>query len=279
MSATAISAPNSNMCTRTISITSGKGGVGKSTLISNLALCLAQKGQRVLILDGDLGMANVDVMFAKRANHSIEQVLSGDMQLSEIMIEVATNVFLIPGGSGVYGLQQIDTFQKKMLLDQVNSLSTPFDYMLIDTASGIDDNVLYLNSAAQEILVVVTPDPASLTDAYALIKVLHKKFHEQKFSIVANLVQDEREAMMVYKRLSDVTQRFLCVSLDYRGFIPTDANLRIATRSQQLIIHANPESTSSHAIQMLAEKLSGYVPLAQVKGGMQFFWEQLVGVA
>lgn len=279
MSAVLTASMAKNFCTRTISVTSGKGGVGKSTLVSNLAVSLSQRGHRVLILDGDLGMANVDVMFAKRSSASIEHVLSGEKRLDEIMLEVAPSVFLIPGGSGVYGLQQINTFQKKMLLDQVNELAEPFDFMLIDTASGIDDNVLYLNSAAQELLVLVTPDPASLTDAYALIKVLHKKFNEHKFSIVANMVQDEREALTVYRRLSDVTQKFLCVSLDYKGFIPTDINLRTATRSQQLIVHANPRSPSSVAITRLSEKLSGYVSLAPVKGGMQFFWEQLVGVA
>lgn len=279
MSATLTTSVMKNFCTRTISVTSGKGGVGKSTLVSNLAIGLSRLGHRVLILDGDLGMANVDVMFAKRTTSSIEHVLTGEKRLTEIMIEVAPDVFLIPGGSGVYGLQQIDTFQKKMLLDQVNGLADPFDFMLIDTASGIDDNVLYLNSAAQEVLVVVTPDPASLTDAYALIKVLHKKFNEHKFSIVANMVQDQREALAVYKRLSDVTQRFLCVSLDYKGFIPTDVNLRAATKTQQLILQTNPQSPSSTAIIGLSEKLSGYDSLAPVKGGMQFFWEQLVGVA
>jgi flagellar biosynthesis protein FlhG len=279
MSATSILSNHFSSCTRTVSITSGKGGVGKSTLVSNMALCFAQKGHRVLILDGDLGMANIDVMFAKRTHHTIENVLRGEIPLSEIMIEVAPRVYLIPGGSGVYGLQKIDAFQKKTLLDQINMLATPFDYMLIDTASGIDDNVLYLNSAAQDVMVIVTPDPASMTDAYALIKVMHKKFNERRFSIVANMVQDEREALMIYKRLSDVTQKFLCVSLDYKGFIPADAKLRSATKSQQLIIHANPESESGLAIQMLAEKLSGYAPVAYPKGGMQFFWEQLVGVA
>jgi flagellar biosynthesis protein FlhG len=265
--------------TRTISVTSGKGGVGKSTLVSNIALHLGQMGHRVLILDGDLGMANVDVMFGIRSTSNVENILNGDKKLSEIIIEVASNVFLIPGGSGVYGLQNIDVFQKKLLLDQVSELKEHYDFMLIDTASGIDDNVLYLNSAAQETLVVVTPEPSSLTDAYALIKVLHKRFNESKFSVVTNMVQDEREALAVFRRLSDVAQRFLCVSLDYKGFIPADANLRAATKSQQLILQTDPRSTSSYAIKMLSEKLSGYAPMANAKGGMQFFWSQLVGVA
>jgi flagellar biosynthesis protein FlhG len=279
MSSSASSAPRVRRRTRTLSVTSGKGGVGKSTLVSNLALNLSEQGNKVLILDGDLGMANVDVMFGLRTMFSIEHVLSGEKTLREIIVEVSPNIYLIPGGSGVYGLQNMNTFQKKLILDQVSELNEDFDYMLIDTASGIDDNVLYLNSAAQEILIVATPEPASMTDAYALIKVLHKRFGERKFSIVANMVADEKEALAVFKRLSDVTQKFLCISLDYKGFIPSDSNLRAATKSQQLVSQIHPRSPSGFAIRMLSEKLSGYAPLSPVKGGMQFFWEQLVGVA
>ncbi len=265
--------------TKTISITSGKGGVGKTTLISNLALALAGQGHRVLVLDGDLGMANVDVMFGLRVTRTLESVLAGECALREIVVEVTPNVFLIPGGSGVYGLQNLTVHQKKMLLDEVSELNDRYDFMLIDTASGIDDNVLYLNSAAQETLVVVTGEPASLTDAYALIKVLNKKLNEQKFSIVANMVQDESEALSIYRRLSDVASRFLCVSLDYKGFIPSDVNLRLATKAQQLVVRSQPRAPSSLAIQMLTEKIGRSNSFAGLKGGMQFFWEQIVGVA
>src|SRR6185312_3947669 len=144
--------------TRTISITSGKGGVGKTTLVCNLAYELGKLGHRVLILDGDLGMANVDIMFGHRARQNISHVLNGECSLEDVMMDVAANVSLIPGGSGVYGLSRLDPLQKHLLLDQVSRLNRNFDYMLVDTAPGIDDNVLYLNSAAQGILVVVTPD-------------------------------------------------------------------------------------------------------------------------
>jgi flagellar biosynthesis protein FlhG len=265
--------------TKTVSITSGKGGVGKSTLVANMALNLAQQGKKILILDGDLGMANIDIMYGVRSSGSVEQVLNGQRPLEEIMVEVAPNVTLIPGGSGIYGLQNISIFQRKILLDQVNSLEEHYDLMFIDTASGIDDNVLNLNSAAQEILVVLNPDPSSLTDAYALIKVMHRKFNESRFSIVSNMVTDEREGLMTFKRLSDVAQKFLNVSLDYKGFIPADGDLRKATKSQQLVIRELPRSASSLAIKMLSEKLSGHGALANPKGGMQFFWERLVSAA
>lgn len=265
--------------TKTISITSGKGGVGKTTLTSNLAFQLGKQGHRVLILDGDIGMANIDVMFGVKPKYTIEQVFEGEMSLREVMLEVSENVHLIPGGSGVFGLSTLNLIKKRILLEQVNDMEGLFDFMLIDTSPGIDDNVLYLNSAAQEILIVVTPDPASLTDSYALIKVLHQRYKENRFSIVCNMVRNEQESMQVYQRLSDVADRFLCVQLAYKGYIPLDTDLRKATRSQQLCLKMSPRCPSSFGLRMLAEKLSNYGQLAETKGGMQFFWEQLVGVA
>jgi len=265
--------------TRTISITSGKGGVGKTTLVSNIATSLARRGNRVLILDGDLGMANVDIMFGVRTIYSVMDVLSGQKTLEDVIVRVADNIYLIPGGSGIYGLSRLASIQKQILLDQVSGLDQQFDFMLIDTAPGIDDNVLYLNAAAQEILVVVTPDPASLTDAYALIKVLSQRHRESRFGIVCNMVRDEAEAMAVFRRLSDVSSRFLCVSLDFKGFLTIDPTLRQATKQQQLIVDCMPGSPSGLAIRRLAENMSGFGRVPEMKGGIQFFWQQLSGVA
>ncbi len=265
--------------TRTIAVTSGKGGVGKTSLVCNLAHSLAHQGNKVLILDGDLGMANVDIMFGHRARLNISHVLEGNCQLEDILLEVAPGVHLIPGGSGVYGLSRLEPMQKHMLLDQVSRLNRSFDYMLVDTAPGIDDNVLYLNAAAQEILVVVTPDPSSLTDAYALIKVLNQRCRENRFSVVANMVRDEMEARMVFQKLSDVASRFLCVSLDYRGFVPNDPNLRQSNRNQELVVQAQSRSPASVAIHRLSENLKSSGRFVELKGGLQFFWNQLSGVA
>ncbi len=262
--------------TKTISVTSGKGGVGKTSFVCNFAAQLAGQGFNVLILDGDLGMANVDVFFGVRPNIYIDKVLAGEKLLEEAVFTIEPNIDLIPGGSGIYELQNTNFYQKKLLLDQVSQLENKYDFMLIDTAPGIADNVLYLNSAAQQIVVMVTPDPSSLTDSYALIKVLNQKHKETKFSVVCNLVQDEYEALRIYKRLSDVAEKFLCVSLDYLGFIPMDQKLREATKSQQLIVDINPGSPSSLAIQNIFGKISNFRDLKYAKGGMQFFFEQLV---
>jgi flagellar biosynthesis protein FlhG len=265
--------------TRVISITSGKGGVGKTTIVSNTALQLAAQGKRVLILDGDLGMANVDIMFNVRPQKTIHDVIRGDCDMSEILVEVAKNVTLIPGGNGIFALQNMSVFEKQALLNEVSTLGSRFDIMLIDTAPGIDDNVLYLNTAAQEICVVVTPDPASVADSYALIKVLHQRCRENRFSIICNQVKDEADGLRLFGKLDAIANRFLYVSLDYKGSIPSDLNLRQATRAQQLVTRSHPDSVSSTAIRKLAAQLTGYTTVGECKGGLQFFWEQLVGVA
>ncbi|MCB0340977.1 MAG: MinD/ParA family protein [Pseudobdellovibrionaceae bacterium] len=265
--------------TKTISITSGKGGVGKSTLVANLGQYLGKKGHRVLLLDGDLGMSNLDIMYNVATAFSVEHVISGRKFLEDIVVEVAPNVSLIPGGSGVFGLSDLNIMEKRLLMEQVSRLEQHFDYMLIDTAPGIADSVLYLNAAAQETLVIITPDPSSVTDAYALIKVLHQRYRENRFSIVCNMVQDQQEANRLYQRFSDVVSQFLCVSLDLVGFVPLDQELRRATKSQQLIIEKSPQASAAVAIRNVGEKLRVFKDIEHTKGGMQFFWEQIVGVA
>lgn len=270
---------NRNARTKTMSFTSGKGGVGKTTMVTNIAVQMAERGHRVLILDGDLGMANVDVMFKVRSRHSIMDVIEGNRMLEEVIVPVTDRISLIPGGSGIYELTKTTPLQKQTLLSQVSDLEQSYDFMLIDTAPGIDDNVLYLNSAAQEINVVVTPDPSSMTDAYALIKVLHQRKRENRFSIICNQVKDESEGYRIFQRLVEVASRFLCVSLDYKGSVPADAFLRQATRSNQVVSLCNRRAPSSVSFRDVSEKLCGRERIGEAKGGLQFFWHQFVGVA
>jgi flagellar biosynthesis protein FlhG len=265
--------------TKTLSITSGKGGVGKSTITANVAVSLAQKGKSVLILDGDLGMGNVDIMFGARSKQTVLDVLNGDCEMKDVVQDVHPNIRLIPGGSGLLELQHLNDIQKRNLLDQVATIGWDVDYMIVDTAPGIGDNVLYLNTAVHDINVILTPDPSSLADSYALIKVLNKYHKETRFSVICNQVKDEAEAMTLFRRISDVASKFLFVSLDYKGFVPSDLILSRATRSQQLILQAAPDAPSSKAIEAIAQKLSSSEYLDKGKGGIQFFWEQLFQVA
>lgn len=265
--------------TTTLTITSGKGGVGKSTLVANLALWLGRRGNKVLLIDGDLSMANLDIMFGVRPERTLYDVFAERATISEILMEVEQNVFLIPGGSGIRELNKLSDMQRRTLMDEVSSLPHDFDYLIIDTAPGIDDNVLYLNSAVNDINVVLTPDPSSLADSYALIKVLNQVYKETRFSVICNFVRDEAEGLSLFKRFSDVTSKFLCVSLDYKGSIPLDSTLRSATKSQQLVLNTQPQSPSGLAIRALSQKLKQFNNMERSKGGIQFFWEQVFGVA
>lgn len=265
--------------TRTISITSGKGGVGKTTMVANLALTLAQRGKKVLILDGDLGMANVDILFGVKTQGNIHDIISGQKEMKDILIEVSKDVFLIPGGSGIVDFNHMNHFERRAMIEAVSTLPMGFDYLLIDTAPGIAENVLFLNSAAQTVSVVITPDPASFADAYALIKVLNKQYKVNRFSIVCNQVRDEQEGLGLYQRFNDVVNRFLYIGLDYWGSIPNDAVLRKAVQMQRLIVRQEPGAESAKALRQLALQIEKSTAQFETKGGMNLFWEQVVGFA
>ena len=265
--------------TKVISVASGKGGVGKTTVVSQLAVCLQKQGQRVLILDGDLGMANVEIMFGVRPQRHLGHVISGECSVEDAITRLDKNIDLIAGGSGIYEMSQISTQAKAQLIDHVSELGSHYDYMLVDTAPGIEDHVLFLNSAAQQIVVVLTPDPSSLADSYALMKVLNNQYRETRFSVICNQVKDEAHGKRLFTKINDITSRFLYVSLDYLGSIPHDKDLRQAIQSQKLLVKSNPQALSSVSIGEIANKLNGYQSIDKCKGSLQFFWRQLLGVA
>ncbi|KYG68426.1 flagellar biosynthesis switch protein [Bdellovibrio bacteriovorus] len=265
--------------TRTISITSGKGGVGKTTMVANLALTLSQKGKKVLILDGDLGMANVDIFFGVKPSGNIHDILAGRKEMKDILTEVSKDVFLIPGGSGVVEFNHMNHFERRAMVEAVSCLPLGFDYLLIDTAPGIAENVLFLNSAAQTVSVVITPDPSSFADAYALIKVLNKQYKVNHFSIICNQVRDEQEGLGLYQRFNDVVNRFLYIGLDYWGSVPNDVVLKKAVQQQRLIVRHDVGAESSKAIRQVCSQIEKSSKQVESTGGMQMFWDQVVGFA
>lgn len=264
--------------TKTISITSGKGGVGKTTLLANIAYGLAQRGKKVLILDGDLGMANVDIVFGVRSQGSLYDIISGRKEMKDILLPVGKDIHLIPGGSGVVEYNDLNHFERRALVEAVSALPQGYDYLLVDTAPGIADNVLFLNAAAQVVSVVITPEPASFADAYALIKVLHQQKRLNKFSIICNEVKDEQAGKELFKRFNDVVQRFLYVGLDYWGSVPLDSHLKNATQMQRLVLKQNPQSESAISLRQIVQQIDGKTQQFAGMGGMQGFWEQVVGI-
>jgi len=265
--------------TKTISITSGKGGVGKSTVTANIAYSLALKGRKVLILDGDLGMANIDIMFGAKSEGNILEVLKGEKEIQEIITPLAPNIDLISGGSGVVELNRLHSLERRALVETVQSLDNKYDYLLIDTAPGISDNVLYLNSAAQMSTIIINPDASSIADSYALIKILNREYKETHFSIICNQVRDDADGLALFNRFNEVVNRFLFVGLDYWGAIAQDPLFRKASQTQRLVLKHEPTSEASKQLLNISARLERAMNKPSAKAGLQFFWEQVVGVA
>lgn len=265
--------------TKTISLTSGKGGVGKTTLTANLALTFAQLGKKVLIVDGDLGMANVDIFFGTKAKGSLHEVLQGKKTVQEILTELYPNIHLISGGTGVTDYNQMTALQRQSMLESISQLPHRFDIALIDTAPGIADHVLQLNAASDEINVIITPDPSSLTDSYALIKVLNQKYKRNRFSIICNQVRDDIEGRQLFLRFQDVCDRFLSVVLNFSGSVPFDPTVKRASQQQRLFMKQESATVSTKATQALANEMIKRVSHLEANPGLQVFWEQVVGTA
>ena len=263
---------------RTITITSGKGGVGKTNVAAGLAIALAQLGERVLIFDADLGLSNVDVLLGLVTPYNIQHVLNGQKQLKDVIVEGPQGIKILPASSGVQEITQLDEFQRLKLLEEFDSYQGEIDTLIIDTGAGISSNVAFFCISAQTIIVVISPEPTALTDGYALIKLLYTSYQEKKFKILVNEAQDASEALMVFKRLSVAAEKFLQVSLDYLGFISKDDSIQKAVRAQKSFLDVYPESQASKNIQSIAGILKES-PADPIKGSLQFFLSDLVGEA
>ena len=262
---------------KVIAITSGKGGVGKTNVVGNLAIACQRMGKRVLIFDADLGLANIDIIFGIHPKHTIEDVIKGKKELSQIIVKGPEDVAIIPASSGVQELSHLTEGQKINLLNEFDILNNMFDILLVDTGAGISSNVIYFNLAAEERMVVVTPEPTSITDAYALIKVMFYQHGIKNFFLLLNMVKDEKEAKSVYQNLSRVVSRFLRdISLDYVGFIPWDSLLQKSVTKREPVICCYPESSSSNSFTRLANHLLRQTDRRPIDGNIKFFWKRLM---
>lgn len=260
---------------RVISVTGGKGGVGKTNVVANLAYVMTKIGKRVLLLDADLGLGNLDVLLGLAPKYHIGHLLSGEKSLEEVIIKGPNGMLILPASSGVQELTSLSEGQKLSFISELDNLQERLDVLIIDTGAGISSNVLYFNTAAQEIIVVVSPEPTSITDAYALMKVLFLKHGERRFKLLVNSVKNKKEGMDVYHNLCTVADRYLDVSIDYLGSIPYDDNLQKAVREQRAITDLFPHSKASEEFYNIARTIFESQP-KKVTGNIQFLWKRLL---
>lgn len=264
---------------RVIAVTSGKGGVGKTNVVTNIAYLFSSAGKRVFVLDADIGLANIDVMLGLTPEYNLQHVFCGEKTLADIIVEGPGGMKILPASSGVQELAELTQEQKLHLLSEFSTLTDSIDLFLIDTGAGISSNVMYFNMAAQDRIVIVTPEPTSITDAYAIMKVMSKKYSVARFSMIVNQVRNEQEARQLYSNLSGVAEQFLNISIDYLGYIVADGNVTRSVKHQQPVSVLYPESPASLCYVQLAKKILTRMPSDQPSGTIGFFWSSILGNA
>ncbi|MFA7060585.1 MAG: MinD/ParA family protein [Pedobacter sp.] len=261
---------------RVISVTSGKGGVGKSNVVSNLAIAMSIQGKKVLVIDADLGLGNLDVLLGLSPAYNLNHVLTGEKSLSEILIDGPAGIKIIPAGSGVQEFTSLGQHEKLLLLDELDMLEEQFDVMIVDTEAGISENVTYFTVAAQEIIVVVTPEPTSITDVYALIKLLATRYSEHHFKVLVNMAKNSEDALEVFRKLANVAGRFLDISLDYLGCVVKDEKVIEAVKRQKAVSELFPESEAAICFATLAKRVIENERQMRLKGNIQFFFSRFL---
>lgn len=261
---------------RVIAVTGGKGGVGKSTVSVNMAAGLAQLGRKTILLDGDLGLANADVMLGITPKYTLADVISGERSLEEVVVPVSEHFSLVAGASGVSRMAALGVPEHVGIVRAFSSLVADIDALIVDTAAGISPGVLQLTQAAQHLVVVVCDEPASVTDAYAVIKVLSAEHDVRHFKIVTNMTRVRGGGQQLFATLTRVTNRFLDVILEHVGDVPDDDFMRRAIREQHPVIEAYPGSPAGTALKALARAAAEWpLPMGH-RGTIEFFAERLV---
>ncbi len=268
--------PGKKNLPRVIAVTSGKGGVGKTNLVANMAVCLSRKGKRVVIIDADVGLANIDIIFNLRPEYNIRHVINSEKTLKQVMVESQHGIKILPGGSGFSDLTQLSEGEKLNLLSEFETLSDKADFILVDTGAGISSNVLYFNSACDECVIIATKEPTSITDAYAMMKVMSQEYGTKHFKLIVNMVDSETDAKKVYASLSGALDKFLRnVILEYVGYIPFDRKLQQAVQKRSLVTDDSTDSLSAKAIETIAQTLSKTPVKQSSNGALTFFMSKV----
>ncbi len=236
-----------------VAITSGKGGVGKTSLTVNLAIAMSKLGKKVAVIDADLGMANVDVLLGIVPKYTLAHVIRNEKTMSEVMVEGPAGIKILSGGSGAMDLVHLDEQSVLNLIDGLMFLNNEVDYIFIDTGAGIGKSVLSFIEAAEDVIVIVTPDPTSITDAYALIKNIN--YDEKNVKVIVNRVESNKDGKNVFSKISLATEKFLNIELENLGYIYEDKHVKKSVRSQNAFLISAPHSLASHAVEMLAYNL------------------------
>jgi flagellar biosynthesis protein FlhG len=261
---------------RVIAVASGKGGVGKTNVSVNLALAMVAEGKQVMLLDADLGLANVDIMLGLRPQFNLSHVINGERTLEEVIVAGPSGLQIVPASSGMQNMAELTPAQHAGMIQAFSEVGHDLDALIIDTAAGIADSVVSFTRAAQEVIIVVCDEPTSITDAYALMKVLNRDYGIQRFRVLSNMAHSMQEGRELFNKMVKVTDRFLDVTLDFMGTIPYDEYLRKALQRQKAVIEAYPRSKAAMAFKNLAKKADNW-PIPRNAGGhLEFFVERLI---
>lgn len=259
-----------------IGIASGKGGVGKTTVAVNLAAALGQRGHKVVLLDADLGMANAQVALGVRTPWNISHLLSGEKTLQELLVPASPGVQLVPGASGLRDMAALDMGQVATIIHAFDQLEEPVDYLVVDVAAGISPSVLTFMSACQRRLVVLQDQPASIADAYGMIKVMAQDQEQGEIYLVPNAAQSDAHGQQLANFVNDVTIRFLGANVKYLGCVGADEMVQQAQRKYRPVVDFAPGSRASADFRKLALALEKLPPAEPGTAGLQFFMERLL---
>jgi len=262
-----------------IAVTGGKGGVGKSNVSVNLSIALAQLRRRVVLLDADLGLANVDVLLGIKAERTLADVLNGSCSIQDVLVTGPAGIKVVPASSGVQQMTTLGAQEHAGLIHAFSELGNQLDVLIVDTAAGISDTVVSFVRASNEVIVVVCDEPSSITDAYALIKLLNTQYDMFRFRVVANMTRTAQEGQSLFNKLNMVCERFLDVSLQYVGQVPFDENVRKSVQKQKALIEHAPNSKAAQAIRKIAQQVDSWPLPTSARGHLEFFVERLLQTA
>lgn len=265
-----------NRAPKVLAVCSGKGGVGKTNVAANLAIALGRIGRKVCLLDADVSLANVDVLLGLQPRYNLSHVVTGEVDLEATMLEGPGNIRIVPASSGNFTMTDLPAASQAGLIQVFSELTEQPDVLVVDTAAGISSSVARFVQAAQHPLVVLRDEPASLTDAYALIKVFSENYGVRGFQVVTNYSSNEAAGRKLFRKLCRVTDHYLDVALKHIGDIPADRYVLRAVQEQRAVVDAYPLSAAGRAFRKLGEAVDALPTRREASGGIEFFFERLL---